>query len=192
MPDSYTEDLRDVAIAAAQVANYCDHADHNEPVDRSWVLGASETLKSVAVRIAEREGVDLFELYAERVASIESRNVADTNDAYDGAEAVRAASSWRELQLAQLGHDRYFHPDVLGLHKSEQLLHYALHLSKLAGALAEEPSLSDQHADFLARRLPDLLLFSLKLASVMGQKLPETALNHGHEFAAQPAVLVGP
>ena len=44
MSDTYHDDLRDLAIAAAHVANYCDHADHNEPVDAAWVLGAAETV----------------------------------------------------------------------------------------------------------------------------------------------------
>src|SRR4051794_35038061 len=117
MSDNYRNDLRDLAIATGQVANYCDHSDHNEAVEARWVLGAAETLRAIARRIAEREGVDLLALYAKRLDAIESRNVAADSNEFDGATAARAASTWRELQLVQYEHDRRYHPDVLGLHK---------------------------------------------------------------------------
>lgn len=176
MTCTYTDDLRDLAVAAGYVANYCDHADHNEVVDAAWVIGAAETLRVIASRISAREGVDLFGLYADRLAAIEARNVGSSSGEFDGGAAARASSTWRELQLVQLEHDRTYHPDVLGLHKSEQLNHYSLHLSKLVAALAREPSEREEHADFLARRLPDMLLFGIKLTTVMGKKLPETSV----------------
>lgn len=77
---------------------------------------------------------------------------------------------------------------MLGLHKSEQLLHYSLHLTKLVAALAREPASSEEHADFIVRRLPDMLLFGIKLSTVMGQKLPETALGPGYAASAPAAV----
>jgi hypothetical protein len=185
---TYRDDLREVALAAGQVANYCDHGDHNEPVDGSWVIGAGATLRAVAFRIAQRESVDLLELYAERLAAIETRNVVSDGKGFDGAAGARSARTWRELQLVQVEHDRHYHPDVLGLHKSEQLRHYALHLTKLVAAMAIEPS-ADEHEDFLARRLPDMLLFGIKLATVMSQKLPEAALESGYVTPA-PALSV--
>jgi hypothetical protein len=187
MSDTYRADLRELAIAAGQVANYCDHADHNEAVDAAWVLGAAETLRVIAQRIAEREGVDLVALYADRLEAIEARNVATGSREFDGAAAVRASLTWRELQLVQLEHDRRYHPDVLGLHKSEQLVHYSLHLAKLVAALAREPSGPDEHADFLARRLPDMLLFGIKLTTVMGHKLPETPVIPDYVASAPAA-----
>jgi hypothetical protein len=187
MSDTYRDDLRDLAIAAARVANYCDHSDHNETVDAAWVLGAAETLRVVARRIAEREGVDLVALYADRLQAIEARNVAAGSGDFDGAAAARDASTWRELQLVQYEHDRAYHPDVLGLHKSEQLVHYALHVAKLVGAIANEPSGPEEHADFIARRLPDMLLFGIKLTTVMGQKLPETSVHPNYVSSAPAA-----
>ena len=175
--NAYDQDLRAIAVAASQVANYCDHSDHNEAVNADWVLGAGQTLRSVAQRIAARERLDLLGLYAKRLKTIETRNVASATFSYDGAAAVREATTWRELQLVQLEHDRHYHPDVIGLHKSEQLQHYALHLAKLVGALAAEPSEPEQHDSFVATRLPDMLLFGMKLATVMGTKLPDTELQ---------------
>lgn len=187
MTCTYREDLRDLAVAAGHVANYCDHADHNEAVDAAWVLGAAETLRVVALRIAARERLDLLVLYADRLEAIERRNVGSAPGGYDGRAAANAASTWRDLQVVQLEHDRHYHPDVLGLHKSEQLRHYALHLAKLVAAVAGEPSDADTHADFLARRLPDILLFGIKLTTVMGQRLPETSVAPDY-VASAPAV----
>lgn len=186
------EDLRDLAIAAGQVANYCDHADHNEPVDAAWVIGAGETFRTVATRMARRENLNIFELYGERLAEIEERNVAFDRDAFNGREAAAGCSTWRELQMVQLDHDRYYHPDVLGLHKSEQLLHYALHLSKLVAAVAEEHSQGVAHEDFVRRRLPDILLFGIKLATVMSQKLADEAIVIGSELEPPAFAFAGP
>ena len=45
--------------------------------------------------------------------------------------------TWRQVQVAQLLHDRRFHPDVFGLSSLEQLRHYTLHVTKLAGLLVD-------------------------------------------------------
>jgi hypothetical protein len=83
------------------------------------------------------------------------------------------------LQLAQVEHDRRYHPDIIGLSKADQLRHNALHLAKLTGAVAAVAAGEGDRADFSARRLPDLLLFGLKLSTVSGESLPEQALPVG-------------
>ncbi len=171
---SLQEDLVDVARAAAAVANYCDHAEHNEFVDAAWVLDAGATVRTVARRIAEREDIDLREAYARRLDGIEGRNVQRVANDFAGGDAARAATTWLDLQAVQAKHDSVFHPDVVGLHKAEQLRHYALHLAKLTGAIAEVSVDASDREDFLARRLPDLLLFGLKLPTVMGHRLTDT------------------
>jgi hypothetical protein len=176
MSTTYRDDLSALAKATGQVANYCDHADHNEPLEASWVLGAAETVRNVAQRIATREGIDIVEAYAARLKQIETRNVQGPFAEFDGPEAARRAKTWRELQRIQADHDRLYHPDVVGLHKADQLQHYVLHLAKLVAALAEQPSSGQRHTDFVTRRLPDLLLFGIKLSTVMGQKLPDIPL----------------
>ena len=75
----------------------------------------------------------------------------------------------------QWEHDRNYHPDVLGLSRYEQLRHYAFHLAKLAGAAAA--AASGDESDFLARRLPDLLLFGLKLATLTNEPLPDEQVS---------------
>jgi hypothetical protein len=167
-PDFQAFALR-LAPPAAAVANYCDHVEHNEIVDRTWVLGAGADLRQLACDLAVGVGLAPIELYAERLGEIEARNVLAHPGSYDGHRAALEAMSWRELQLVQIAHDRHYHPDVIGLAKDGQLRHYALHLSKVVGAFAE-PRGRDE---LLHRRLPDVLLFGVKLWTVMGARLPD-------------------
>jgi hypothetical protein len=176
-----------VARAAGAVANYCDHAEHNEIVEAAWVLEAGRTLREVAQDIAKREGVDIFAAYSRRLGQVEARAVGGVQEAFDGARAAAQAATWEELQQVQLLHDRTYHLDVVGLHKAEQLRHYALHLAKLTAALADVVEEPDRGDDFLRRRLPDLLLFGLKLPTVMGRTLPNAALPIRRAVAAATA-----
>jgi hypothetical protein len=107
---------------------------------------------------------------------IEERNVLCHTASYDGASAALATTTWRELQLVQAQHDRVYHPDVVGLPKAEQLRHFALHLAKLAGNTAALVRGTVDEQDWLTRRVPDMLLFGIKLATVSGQKLGDEAL----------------
>lgn len=177
--DRYVTWSLELASASAALANFCDHVEHNEAADRAWVVDTGQTLRGTACEIATLEGVDLHQLYAERLTAIERRNPLWSEERFDGANAAGAASTWRGLQLAQAEHDRWYHPDVVGLSKSDQLRHYALHVAKLCGATADAAREPNDRSDFVARRLPDLLLFGLKLATVVGQKLPEASLTEG-------------
>ncbi len=174
--DRYVEWALALSVCAAAVANHCDHAEHNEHVDVAWVLHSAEQLRSVACAVATAEGLDLWALYAARLRTIEARNPHWTPRTLDGGALVEASATWRDLQLAQGQHDRYYHPDVSGLTKMDQLRHYALHVAKLVGAVAEVAQGVADRRDFQARRLPDLLLFGLKLSTVCGERLPETVL----------------
>jgi hypothetical protein len=64
-----------LAVLAGDVANYCDHAEHNEPCDIEDVRRAGEELRLIALELSARVGRDPVELYAERLAQIERRNV---------------------------------------------------------------------------------------------------------------------
>lgn len=168
--------LLDLAPASGAVANYCDHVEHNEPADIQNVRDAAEILRESALSLSALVGADPVELYANRLRVIEERNVHHTPSSHDGAAAARQAATWRALQLVQDDHDHAYHYDVVGLTKSEQLRHYALHLAKLVGACAGAARGDVPHEDFLARRVPDMLLFGLKLSTVSAQKLPESAI----------------
>ena len=161
-----------VAPRAAAVANYCDHTEHNESAETGWVLDAGTDLSLLAFEFANAAGVDLHQLYAERLGAIESGNVLALTGGFDGRAAALAAGSWRQLQLVQVEHDRSYHPDVFGLAKTEQLRHYAFHLAKIVGAFADAANADE----LINRRLPDVLLFALKLHTVMGKRLSDEPL----------------
>ena len=168
--------LVQVAQASASVANYCDHIEHNEFVDRDWITAAARTLRRVAMEIAADEKIDLLGHYAARLSQIERLNVLWTIGDCDGGRLVQDSTTWRSLQLAQVEHDRRFHPDVMGLSKMDQLRHYSFHLAKLTGAVAElVADVGDQEA-FWRRRLPDLVLFGIKLSTVVGERLSDDPL----------------
>jgi len=173
-----------LAVASGEVANYRDHGEHNEPADIETVRRAGEELRTTAVELSSNAGADAIELYAARLAAIESRNVLSCRGSFDGAAAARAAGSWRALQLVQAEHDRAYHSDVVGLAKWDQLNHYALHLAKLAGATAAVARGDAPSDDWLVRRVPDMLLFGLKLATVTGQKLADEELRQPDPTAA--------
>jgi hypothetical protein len=80
-----------------------------------------------------------------------------------------AARTWRGLQVAQLGHDRVYRPDVFGLPRFAQTRHYVLHGSKLVGRVADVER--DGWEEFVQRWLPDILLIGIKLISVTGVAL---------------------
>jgi len=171
-----TDDIRSFALGAAPlaaaVANYCDHVEHNEPADTAWVVDAGEELGRRALDLAQTRGLDLVDLYAERLAIIEARNVLAAPSSFDGRKSARAAQTWRDLQLVQARHDLSYHPDVVGLSKYEQLRHYAFHLAKLVGAFAE----GRDENELFNRRLPDALLFAIKLRTVRGVHLSDDPL----------------
>jgi hypothetical protein len=172
----------DLAAASAAVANYCDHVEHNEHTDLEDVRDAGAVLRATAVRLSSIGGCDPVELYARRLAVIEARHVLRMEDSFDGEAAAREVGDWRALQVVQADHDRAYHADVIGLTKCDQLRHYALHVAKLAGATAQVARGELDRADWLQRRVPDMLLFGLKLATVTSEALSaekvEVALSH--------------
>jgi hypothetical protein len=182
--------FRSFAIAAAPpaaaVANYCDHVEHNEVAETDWVVAAARELTRLASEFADAAGLDLIHLYAERLGAIEARNVLVRPGGFDGHASALAAETWRELQLVQVEHDRNYHADVIGLAKMEQLRHYALHLTKIVGAFAAAADTDE----LSKRRLPDTLLFAIKLQTVMGKRLSDEPLPRRVPVAAAIATSV--
>jgi len=181
-------DLREAVLELASVsgvvANVCDHAEHNEPYATGDIERSGERLRSLAVSLAHGRGRSPVALYRDRLRVIEWRNVVHHDDAFDGPSAIQEAISWRALQLVQLAHDRYYHADVAGLSKSDQLRHYALHVAKIAGAAADTVQGRCSVDDFVARRVADTLLFGLKLATVAGQRLSADLVPERRQAAA--------
>lgn len=173
MTEPLVEAALDVAVASARVANYCDHAEHNEIVDREWVLGPARDLLRVAANLSEQLDVDPWQAYARRLAQIELANPLRSETSFDGGSALKQARTWREIQSAQANHDRHYHPDVNGLARAEQLRHYAFHVAKIAGALAMSARGELEQDEIRSRRLPDMVLFGVKLHTAMGVRLPD-------------------
>lgn len=171
-----------LAPHAAAVANFCDHIEHNELTDRAWVLESGTALRDLACELSTAERLPVVDLFAERLGAIEARNVLHAPGTFDGHHAALQAQTWRQLQVVQSQHDRHYHPDVVGLTKLDQLVHYALHLAKIVGAFAEPASAED----LIQRRLPDTVLFGIKLWTVMGARLGDEPLP-GRVSARQAA-----
>jgi len=162
-----------IAVMSGDVANHCDHVEHNEAADLDAIRRAGRDLRTTAVALSLEAAQDPVALYVRRLAAIEQRNVLWHDGAFDGAALARSASTWRALQIVQAAHDKAYHSDVVGLAKADQLRHYALHVAKLAGSTAVVARGDGDLADWLHRRVPDMLLFGIKLATVSGEKLPE-------------------
>jgi hypothetical protein len=179
----------DLATASAAVSNYCDHVEHNEFTEIEDIRDAGAVLRTTAVRLSSIGGYDPVELYARRLAVIEARHVLHTPDSFDGKAAALEIADWRGLQIVQAAHDRAYHADVIGLTKCDQLRHYALHVAKLAGVTARVARGELDREDWLQRRVPDMLLFGLKLATVTSETLPVEEVGAGislgsHRIAA--------
>ena len=161
--------------AAGQLADHCEHIEHNESPAHS-VATIAEELRQTAARMAQRADLDLGQLYAARIQAVESasmmRFVGFGEVRLAGFEIMSQARTWHEFQLGQLAHDRQFHPDVFGLSGYEQLRHYSFHVTKLPWLLQE--AVARQSLDqFYATRLPDIALFGIKLAILIKQRLPD-------------------
>jgi hypothetical protein len=165
-----------MAGAAADVARYCDRAEHCDEVDREWVLRAGDTCRTAAFRLSRAGGVEIRQLYAARLDRIEENQILGTARNVSAAESIRNADTLRALQTAQAEHDRVYHPDVYGLSRINQLRHYSFHVTKLVGAIADLIVEPTDWEDFFVRRVPDMLLFGIKLPTVMGQNLSEEPL----------------
>src|SRR3954451_9796800 len=97
----YVELALTLARCAADVANFCDHVEHNELTDRRWVVDAAAVLRREARRLAEHGGDDLCALYAARLRAIERRTPTWTPEGLDGAALAEQATSWCDLQIVQ-------------------------------------------------------------------------------------------
>jgi hypothetical protein len=179
MENELTQIALRFSIASGAVSTFCDHVEHNEPADRDAVLGAAAELRAIAKELANAISVDVSYTYAERIEDIETRNLLFDGSAKFWSEAEDAVT-WRQLQLIQVEHDRHYHPDVIGLTKSEQLRHYAFHAAKLAGIFAlnaDEDIMRTMDRKEMKRLIADVAIFGIKLSTVMNERLPEEPLQ---------------
>jgi hypothetical protein len=178
------EQQRALIRVAAALAAYCEHVEHNEPHHVVDVAAAGDQLRRIASTLAHAAGVSLLASYRTRIAQIEAASIHSAT-AIDGiadlagVDALRQATTWRQVQVAQLIHDRRFHPDVFGLSKLDQLRHYTLHVTKLAGLLTDADD-DATWSTFVQHRLPDLAVFGVKLATACNQVLVDKPVDHVH------------
>lgn len=168
--------FRESARIGGHLANFCDHAEHVERADRTVLTDAGRRLRTLAVSLAELACVPLLEYYSNRLRIIEVSHPLRSAVSPSFHDAARTAKSWRQLQEVQAGHDRWYHPDVFGLSKWDQVRHYTLHVAKLVGHLSQllDPAEADW-ITFARTRIPDFLIFGLKMSTVAGETLPDRA-----------------
>lgn len=168
--------LVELALAAGEVALYCDRAEHAEEADVALLRSCAERLLNLSVRTSQALRCDVFVLYATRLGAVERRAAVVPGGAFDGAAAAAAAETWRDLQHVQAAHDRDHHPDVMGLARLDQVRHCAFHVAKIVSwaARAREDDRDLPHVRDV--RIPDALLFGLKLATLARVRLPSAAL----------------
>lgn len=165
-----------MAAATALVARYCDHVEHAEEAPIVWLADAARELRDVGIAVAGALGVDVWQAYAARLEAMESRRAFSGDRPFDGPAALRAARTWADVQRIQDEHDRYYRPDVYGLARSDQIRHSLLHLAKILGGLVAALDDPDSLRDFEERWLPDIVLFGVKLSTIIGQALDEESL----------------
>jgi hypothetical protein len=167
---------RQLSLISARVATYCDHAEHLEATDRSEIIAAGSDLRNLSAELAAEGGIDLAGAYRRRLEMVEQRHPLYPAGGYAAIDQIPDhGATWHLLQTVQWEHDRRYHPDVLGLSRYEQLRHYAFHLAKLAGAATQ--AVDGSSTDFYGRRLADILLFGLKLATLMSERLDDESVN---------------
>ncbi len=168
--------LEELALIAGPIASYLDKSEHLERTEITSISRAGSSLRSLAASIARAHELDVVELYARRLDEIQQRNVLHQPHEDEGIPAkVQEAHSLRDLQLLQLAHDRVFHPDVFGLPRDDQLRHFLLHLVKIMSAAAASARDQTLRESFLRTRLPDMFLFGLKIATVVGERLADSS-----------------
>lgn len=160
---------------AGPLARHCDRAEHNEQVDRSTLTAAGAELRAMAWRLATAHGLQLQQLYADRLDIIESRHPLSGGGSFDGGDAIRISKTLLEVQRAQLRHDAVYHPDVAGMPKYAQLRHFTLHLTKLIELLLDAID-GRNREEFLRERIADLFIFGVKLSTVANERLPDDVI----------------
>ena len=177
---------RALTRAAARLAAFCEHVEHNEANSIADAVTAGSCLRDIASELSVLSRISLRAAYVERIQRIEERSLLrhlppdhNTSD-LPGVAALASATTWNELQSGQIVHDRLFHPDVFGLPKIEQIRHYTLHVTKLAGLLVDALE-GDDWESFKRDRLADIAIFGVKIATVCNFELPNSEVDNSPE-----------
>ncbi len=92
----------------------------------------------------------------------------------------------RELQEFQRSHDEKFHADVMSFDRAKQIEHSTFHLAKLAGLFGTYCEKMHHEEEFdiglLRTRIPDILVFALKLGNLFDIDLERAYLDRIREI----------
>jgi hypothetical protein len=170
---------RTLVRITGRLARFCDRAEHNETASPDVISTAATELRTIAVPLLRQHRLEALDAYAARLAEIEARHPLAGSGLFEADQEIRQVKTWRALQQAQARHDAVYHADVTGLAKIDQLRHYTLHLAKLAWILQDAADVPgpEENDDIINRRIPDLLVFGVKLATVCGQILPDEPVD---------------
>ncbi len=173
---------RALTRAAADLASFCEHVEHNEPNSIESAVSAGDHLREIASQLSYRFEVSLAAIYAARLRDVEEKSLlrydpaAEGDISLAGTDALMHVGTWKELQIGQIMHDRQFHPDVFGMSKVDQIRHYTFHVTKLAGLMVDAIEKEDWEA-FRKERLADIAIFGVKIATVCNVELPCTTVD---------------
>jgi hypothetical protein len=98
-----------------------------------------------------------------------------------------------DLQRFQDEHDATFHNDVYMMFRDNTIRHIHFHLSKVLGHIGDylekrdhsDPRANELYGSLLRKDIPDLLAFSLILASKAGIKLDDAYFSRIREIEAR-------
>ena len=169
--------LAELVDLSGLLAGWCDRAEHNEGVLRDELLAIGSRLRVLGLDLLEDAALDPVISYASRLRQVEVKNVLFDERGPDVPGRMNSPScTWRRAQLVQAEHDRFFHPDVVGLPRVQQVQHYALHLAKLSLYLQIASRDATAWTDWTSGRAADALVFGVKLATVANYRLPDSRL----------------
>lgn len=87
----------------------------------------------------------------------------------------------QELQEFQRRHDEGYHQDVMSFDRAKQIEHSTFHLAKLAGIFGTYCEKMHHGEEFdsavMTERIPDILVFALKLANLFDLDLEQVYLD---------------
>lgn len=169
--------LHELIDVAGLLCGLCDRAEHNEGVDIGALQMLGARLRDAGLAFLEEAGQEPVAAYRRRLGQMETKSVLHDEAIPLPAAELAGPVSWRQAQLVQVRHDREFHPDVTGMPKRQQLEHYALHLGKLVRHRWLADTAPEKWTDWAAGRIADPLIFGVKLATVVNERLPESPLQ---------------
>ena len=90
-----------------------------------------------------------------------------------------AKVDWPSVQFAQFEHDEKYHREISRLSIQDRLRHMALHFSKYAGRLYEEPS-----EEFIRQTAVDTLIIAISCANILNRDVSTMTAQRANECLA--------